>query len=189
MKSMFFSLILSSCFFEYEFGQSKPSRFDLTTNALDFNCNFLFFLFQNFILVLVFVLKILCLCPSWTVKFINFYFITNMWIQALPWMRSLWEHYSIFSYLNVFMCLIILHISCLRKCNLIITMEQSLKSLILNRCFATIQESNNISLASSEACYGIIISKSCGIYRLFWYHTQISCTWDLCSLMFLLLQQ
>ena len=55
----------------------------------------------------------------------------------------------------------------LRKCNLIITMEQSLKSLILNRCFATIQESNNISLASSEACYGIIISKSCGIYRLF----------------------
>ena len=46
-------------------------------------------------------------------------------------------------------------------------MEQSLKSLILNRCFATIQESNNIFLASSKACYGIIISKSYGIYRLF----------------------
>ena len=112
-----------------------------------------------------------------------------MWIRALPWMRSLWEHYSIFPSLNMFMCLIILHISCLRKCNFIITMEQSLKSLILNRCFATIQESNNIFLASSEACYGIIISKSYGIYGLFWYHTQISCTWDLCSLMFLLLQQ
>ena len=167
----------------------NPNLLDLRTNALDFNCRFLFFLFPNFILVLVFVLKIYVFGLVELLSFLIFISITNMWIQALPWMRSLWEHYFIFLYLNVFMCLITLHISYLRKCNLIITMEHSLKSLILNTCFVTIQESNNIFLASSEAFYGIIISKSYGIYRLFWYHTQISCTWDLRSLMFLLLQQ
>ena len=145
----------------------NPNLLDLRTNALDFNCRFLFFLFPNFILVLVFVLKIYVFGLVELLSFLIFISITNMWIRALPWMRSLWEHYSTFPYLNMFMCLIILHISYLRKCNLIITMEQSLKSLILNRCFATIQESNNIFLASSKACYGIIISKSYGIYRLF----------------------
>ena len=187
MKSIFFSLIIHLVSLSMNLG--NPNLLDLRTNALDFNCRFLFFLFPNFILVLVFVLKIYVFGLVELLNFLIFISITNMWIQALPWMRSSWEHYLIFLYLNVFMCLITLHISYLRKCNLIITMEHSLKSLILNRCFETIQESNNIFLASSEAFYGIIISKSYGIYRLFWYHTQISCTWDLRSLMFLLLQQ